>query len=271
MRKNNFVCKRTTFIINTRRLFLRNITQTIPRIATQNDWPKRIFNHATNKLKTLHKIWLKKKFKIKTNSKRRKQIEIKLLAETLFKDKKCSYNQNQTQLFFSNERLSSAEKLLKTLFMRVIEKEKYIYGTRLIKFDRKGYKRRTRILILTNKNLYLNKIKKTKYKIVDKIPLVYINKFDITSGKDNFLLIKISSNYKQTKGDLILEIPYLIEFVTQFVRISKNASILNINRINVTKKMTHNIRGSKSGTIEFKENTISSILKGKNQNLIVSG
>lgn len=31
------------------------------------------------------------------------------------------------------------------------------------------------------------------------------------------------------QGDIILEVPYLIEFVTKFINLSKNCKLLNIN------------------------------------------
>ncbi|XP_050437146.1 unconventional myosin IC-like isoform X2 [Adelges cooleyi] len=273
MKKNNITCKRTAFIVNTRRLVVRNLTQTLPRIVSHRGWPKQILNHATKKFRKWHKIWLQKKYKMAMDSRHRKQLELKILAETLFKDKKWNYGQCSSHFSFQGERLNITEKSLRATFMHTVPKEKYVYGSRVVKFDRKGYKKRSRLLILTTKTLYLNQVVKNKLKTVDKIPLIYVNKFEVTSGKDNFLLIKISSQYKQTKGDLILEIPYLIEFITKFINISKKCTLLNINRIDIGQKLTHTIKGSKSGVIELKENKSATpiIMKDKNKNLIVSG
>jgi len=38
------------------------------------------------------------------------------------------------------------------------------------------------------------------------------------------------------QGDIILEVPYLIEFVTKFINISGNYKLLNINKLGVNKK-----------------------------------
>lgn len=81
----------------------------------------------------------------------------------------------------------------------------------MVKFDRKGYKRRTRLLILTNKSLCLNKILKNKLKPKEKIPLDFIKKLEVTSGRDNFLLIKISPQYKHNK---VLTLRYTIIIVS---------------------------------------------------------
>ncbi|KAL5234355.1 hypothetical protein ACI65C_001765 [Semiaphis heraclei] len=229
-----------------------------------------MFIKATNKLRKIHMIWKNKRYKISQDLKRKKQIEMKMLAEYLFKDKKCSYDCDTRRLFMI-ERLNSLEKYLKMTFMRTLN-EKYLFGVRVVKFDRKGYKRRTRLLILTNKSLYLNQILKNKLKPKEKIPLDFIKKLEVTSGRDNFLLIKISTQYKHNKGDIILEVPYLIEFVTKFINISGNYKLLNINKLGANQTLLHDIKGSKSGVIELKEdNSTPSITKNKNKSLIVRG
>lgn len=55
------------------------------------------------------------------------------------------------------------------------------------------------------------------------------------------LLIFITIIYNLCKlfplqGDIILEVPYLIEFVTKFINISGNYKLLNINKLGVNKK-----------------------------------
>lgn len=45
----------------------------------------------------------------------------------------------------------------------------------------------------------VNQILKNKLKPKEKIPLDFVKKLEVTSGKDNFLLIKISPQYKNNK------------------------------------------------------------------------
>lgn len=109
---------------------------------------------------------------------------------------------------------------------------------------------------------------KNKLKPKEKIPLDFVQKFEVTSGRDDFVLIKISPQYKNNKvctvtfytfmveflvlnpsivhngaiivvylqGDIILEVPYLIEFVTKFINLSKNCKLLNINGLGDNQK-----------------------------------
>lgn len=86
----------------------------------------------------------------------------------------------------------------------------------MVKFDRKGYKRRTRLLILTNKSLCLNQILKNKLKPKEKIPLDFIKKLEVTSGRDNFLLIRISPEYKHNKVYTLNIVFYYISIIYIF-------------------------------------------------------
>jgi len=73
------------------------------------------------------------------------------------------------------------------------------YGVRVVKFDRNGYKRRTRLLILTNGSLCLTRILENKLKPKEMIPLGFVRKLEVTSGTDDFLLVKISPQCKRSK------------------------------------------------------------------------
>lgn len=86
------------------------------------------------------------------------------------------------------------------------------YGVKVTKFDRKGYKRRTRLLILTSKTLYLKQVHKNKLNPKEKIPLDLIKKLEVTAGKDNFLLVKICPQYKHNKVYCIIYAPRLFTY-----------------------------------------------------------
>lgn len=98
----------------------------------------------------------------------------------------------------------------------------------MVKFDRKGYKRRTRLLILTNKSFCLNKILKNKLRPKEKIPMDFIKKLEVTSGMDNFLLIKISPQYKHNKVYCIY-ILYTIQQKSYYTNVSILTFVLYIN------------------------------------------
>lgn len=133
------------------------------------------------------------------------------------------------------------------------------YGCNVIKFDRHGYKRRNRLLFISRKHFYVVVEGDKQFKIKHKIPFETILKLEITSERDNFLLIRIPTQLTKDKviinffqkyftcivlylnrnffffnllqGDVILEVPNLIEVITKIVSITNNLNLLNVNTI----------------------------------------
>lgn len=73
------------------------------------------------------------------------------------------------------------------------------YVTKVTKFDRRGYKPRERIMAVTAGNILI--IEKTckHQKIKDNLPLNYLLGLQMTSGMDNFLLVKVSEQLLKSK------------------------------------------------------------------------
>lgn len=105
------------------------------------------------------------------------------------------------------------------------------YTSPVHKFDRHGYKRRDRILLVTDKTLYLLVEEGKHLKLKHKLPLNTILKLEVTSEMDRFLLIRIPVDLKRDKGDLILELPNVIEAVTMIVSVTNNPDLVNINSL----------------------------------------
>lgn len=177
----------------------------------------------------------------------KKQFQLKILAETLFKDKKKSY-QASFKSKFLNERFGNEFLELKEHFVNNIlpTGENIKYGTPVIKFDRHGYKQRERILILTEKAVYVIDTKSLKLK--HRFSYEIIIELAVTGESDNLLIVRIPTDLKKDKGDLILEVPYLIEAVTKAIDITNNPKILNIVHKD---SLSHKLVNGKEGTIDF--------------------
>lgn len=101
------------------------------------------------------------------------------------------------------------------------------YATPVLKYDRHGYKPRDRVIMITNKNLHVIEVKnspKVKHILaLSKLSLV------VTPENDKMLLVQIPEELmKKDKGDLILEVPHLIETVTKIVSVTKKPDMLTI-------------------------------------------
>lgn len=107
------------------------------------------------------------------------------------------------------------------------------YATKVTKFDRRGYKPRERILVLTAESISIvEKIDKTK-KPKDHLPLAYVTCLQMTSGTDNFLLIKVSEQLENCKVRSIIHYHQLLLFIiTCLTHVSKLHTSIQFNNIN---------------------------------------
>lgn len=95
-----------------------------------------------------------------------------------------------------------------------------------MKYDRHGYKPRERILIVGDKSLFLLDAK--TYKQKHRVPLSKIPKIVLTKERDGLLLIRIPLELKKDKGDLILDIPNIIECAIWFITASNRKDLVEI-------------------------------------------
>lgn len=95
-----------------------------------------------------------------------------------------------------------------------------------MKYDRHGYKPRERILIIGDKSFFLLDAK--TYKQKHRIPLSKIPKVVVSKEGDGLMLIRIPLELKKDKGDLILDIPQVIECSIWFITASKKNELIEI-------------------------------------------
>lgn len=88
---------------------------------------------------------------------------------------------------------------LRNLALNISSGKIFQYSTSVVKYDRHGYKPRERILLVTNKAIYLldgngGKVYKQKHKLpLDVISLV------VTAENDGLLMIRIPAELKKDK------------------------------------------------------------------------
>ncbi|XP_014240343.1 myosin-IB isoform X2 [Cimex lectularius] len=262
------------FIQTTKFHYLLRLSKSLPKSVLDDSWPKapRVCQAASELLRPMHKRWLAMKYRLSLTPERKLQLDLKVLAEALFKDQKKSY-EHSLPIPFVDNRLTDVQNSIKKPFFasESILGDTIQYGCNVVKFDRHGYRRRNRLLFVSDKHIYLVMEGEKQFKIKHKIPLQSISKLEVTSERDSFLLIRIPPHLTKDKGDIILEVPNLIEVITKIVHIMKNKEILNINSIK-DGKIAHNLTDGKQLTIDL---TLGSngpgISKGKSGQLIVVG
>ncbi|XP_022192264.2 unconventional myosin IC isoform X3 [Nilaparvata lugens] len=263
------------FIRTARVLYLERLASSLPTSLLSSKWPVPpiVCSQASHELKRLHRLWLAKKYRDNITPERKKQMELKVLAEKLFKGKKKSYPQSVGQLFVDDRLSSDVYKPIKGNFISQLQNgEKPVYFGAVYKFDRHGYKRRDRIMVVTNSALYLVSEEGKQFKQKHRLSFENILKLEITSESDNFLLLRIPpEQIEKDKGDLILEVPNLIEAITKIISVTKQTDLLNVNSI-TSGTISHNLSGGKQGIIDITQGMNGpTISKGKSGHLIIVG
>ncbi|XP_034942192.1 unconventional myosin IC isoform X2 [Chelonus insularis] len=242
--------------------WLIRLSKTLPPGVLNNYWPPCPYacREASEHLRVMYKKWKVRKYRLSLSEAEKKQFELKVLAEQLFKRKKNSYPKSIGPRF-EEDRLGNEYNALKQTFIANVlpAGENCKYCTPVVKYDRHGYKPRERALILTEKAVYiLDTIK--PFKLKHRLPYESIQELVVTAESDNLLIVRIPPELKKDKGDLILEVPHIIEALTKAISITNNPKILNI----VNKEtVSHKLVSGKEGTIEFRRGSTPAISKNR--------
>nr|CAD7403468.1 unnamed protein product [Timema poppensis] len=215
--------------------YLLRLTRSLPQKLLDNSWPPypHVCKEASYHLQRMHKRWQARNYRKALAPEKKIQFELKILAESMFKDKKKSYEKSVGP-FFIDDRLNEEQKPLRQSFEvnNLQSGEKILYASSVIKYDRHGYKPRERALLLTNKRVYL--LEGKTFKIKHNLPLEYVLELVLTTESDNLLLLRIPPDMKKDKGDLILEVDHIIEAVTKIVDITKkpqNVKVIDASQL----------------------------------------
>jgi myosin I len=183
-------------------------------------------------LQRMHRRVLSRKYRLALTAEKKRQYELKVLAERLFESKliitwssltknensgkKKSYAssfgppfqevrlsnehfQHKTQ--YETNQMDPGEKLVVIYhiwtFLSELHNFKLQYCTSITKYDRHGYSPRARALILTNKAIHIVDTK--GFKVKHKLQLDCITELVVTSETDGLLLVRIPLDLKKDK------------------------------------------------------------------------
>ncbi|KAJ3661535.1 hypothetical protein Zmor_005928 [Zophobas morio] len=243
--------------------WLLRLSKSLPQDILNRTWPPcpHVCQEASRYLERLYGAHLSRIYRRKLSPEREAQLRLKVLAEKLFKDKKNSY-QSSIPHWFKNDRVSDS--VPKQNYGTILNGEKELYASSVMKYDRHGYKPRERVILITKKNLYLLEIKNAP-KIKHSLPLNKLT-FVVTPNVDKMLLVRIPEDLmKKDKGDLILEVPHIIEAMTHIINITDNPGLLTIYD---KTPIEHSMKG-KRGTIDVIIGNSESIHKDKTGHLLI--
>lgn len=254
--------------------YLLRLSKSLPQNLLDTSWPAAPSSctKASGVIYGLHRTFLARKYVRALTPEKRSMFEEKVLAEQLFKGKKSSYPSSLPSWFVTSRLTTADESLRKATFEESIKTpgEKTKYSISCTKYDRHGYKPRERLLILTSGALYLLEAKDHKLKQKHRFSLKEIQGLHVSPNNDNLLLIQIPvENAKKDKGDLILNVPNVIEAATKIITVSDNSEVLKIAE---SDSIGHTMKDGKQGTIMLDTGSMTVINKSKEGKLhVVSG
>ncbi|XP_028159823.1 unconventional myosin IC isoform X1 [Ostrinia furnacalis] len=251
--------------------WLKRLSTQLPRKILDLSWPQcpATCQEASKELHRLHRAHLSRKYRLALSPADKKQFELKVLAEKMFKGKKNNYPGSVRERFVE-DRLTGEHQVLRNSFMASPSwpsGEQLIYSCEAVKYDRRGYKPRERALLASDKALYvLDAAGRKTYKLKHRLPLDKL-RVVVTNETDSLLLIKIPQELKKDKGDLIISVTHLIEALTIVTDYTKKPELIEIVD---TRTIAHNlVNGKQGGTIEVTNGPQPTIHRAKSGNLLV--
>ncbi|XP_037294440.1 unconventional myosin IC isoform X2 [Manduca sexta] len=251
--------------------WLKRLATRLPTKVLDLSWPPcpATCLAASQALHRMHRAHLARKYRLALSEEDKKQFQLKVLAEKMFKGKKNSYQSSIAERF-SDDRMTPEHRILRNTFMASPSwptGEQLMYSCEAVKYDRRGYKPRDRSLLASDKALYvLDASGRKTFKLKHRLPLDKL-RVVITNESDSLLLIKIPQDLKKDKGDLIISVTHLIEALTIVTDYTKKPEIIEIVD---TRTIAHNlVNGKQGGTIEVTKGPQPAIQRAKSGNLLV--
>uniref|UniRef100_A0A8C9XAB2 Myosin Ic, paralog b n=1 Tax=Sander lucioperca TaxID=283035 RepID=A0A8C9XAB2_SANLU len=249
------------FLDYVRYSFLMKLHRNLPKNVLDKSWPTppAALAEASEHLRKLcmqNMVWSYCK---KISPEWKHQMEQKMIASELFKDKKDNYPQSVPKLFVST-RLNGED--INPKVVQALGSEKMKYAVPVTKYDRKGYKARPRQLLLTANSAVI--IEETKLK--QRIDYGALKGISVSSLSDGLFVLHVSSDDNKQKGDVVLQSDHVIETLTKIAICSDKINSININQGSIT----FTVGQGKEGIIDFTPGSELLVAKAKNGHLSCS-
>uniref|UniRef100_A0A8D0AYZ3 Myosin Ic, paralog a n=1 Tax=Sander lucioperca TaxID=283035 RepID=A0A8D0AYZ3_SANLU len=243
------------FLDHVRYSFLKNLRKNLPKSVLDKNWPTPppSLIEASEHLRRVHMRNMVMKYCRRVQPEWKKQMMQKVVASEIFKDQKDSYPQGVGRLFLDSrlEREQINLKVIQTL-----------YGVSVVKHDRRGFKPRSRQLLLTNTFAVL--VDRTKLK--QRIDYTALRGISVSSLSDGMFVLHLPNEDNKQKGDLVLHCNHVIELVTKLAMMASKVNYVNISPGSIRFAMA---RG-KEGIIDFVRGSELKVTKGKRGHLLVT-
>uniref|UniRef100_A0A669BFT1 Myosin Ic, paralog b n=1 Tax=Oreochromis niloticus TaxID=8128 RepID=A0A669BFT1_ORENI len=248
------------FLDYVRYSFLMNLRKNLPKNVLDKSWPTppAALTEASEHLRKMcmqNMVWSYCK---KINPEWKHQMEQKMIASEIFKDKKDNYPQSVPKLFVST-RLDGEN--INPKVVQALGSEKMKYAVPVTKYDRRGYKPRHRQLLLTANSAVIAEEGKLK----QRIDYGTLKGISVSSLSDGVFVLHVPSEDNKQKGDVVLQSDHVIETLTKLAICADKINSININQGSIKFTMGQ----GKEGIIDFTPGSELLVAKAKNGHLSV--
>uniref|UniRef100_A0A665VA26 Myosin Ic, paralog b n=1 Tax=Echeneis naucrates TaxID=173247 RepID=A0A665VA26_ECHNA len=249
------------FLDYVRYSFLMKLHRNLPKNVLDKSWPTppAALTEASEHLRKLcmqNMVWSYCK---KISPEWKHQMEQKMIASEIFKDKKDNYPQSVPKLFVST-RLNGED--INPKVLQTLGSEKMKYAVPVTKYDRKGYKARQRQLLLTGNSAVIVEEAKLKQRIEYGV----LKGISVSSLSDGVFVLHVPNDDNKQKGDVVLQSDHVIETLTKIAICADKINSININQGSI--KFT--VAQGKEGIIDFTPGSELLVAKAKNGHLSVT-
>ncbi|XP_056330359.1 myosin Ic, paralog b isoform X2 [Danio aesculapii] len=249
------------FLDYVRYSFLMKLHRCLPKTVLDKSWPTPppALVEASAQLRKLcmqNMVW---KYCKTINPEWKHQMEQKMVASEIFKDKKDNYPQSVPKLFV-NTRLNGED--INPKVLQALGNEKMKYAVPVTKYDRKGYKARNRQLLLMSDSAVI--VEEAKLK--QRIDYNSLNGISVSSLSDGMFVFHVASDDNKQKGDVVLQNEHVIETLTKVAICADKINRININQGSIK----FDVAQGKEGIIDFTAGSELLIAKAKNGHLSVT-
>ncbi|XP_062873464.1 myosin Ic, paralog b isoform X3 [Trichomycterus rosablanca] len=249
------------FLDYVRYSFLMTLYRNLPKDVLDKSWPtpSPALNEASEHLRNMcmqNMVW---KYCKNINPEWKHQLEQKVVASEIFKDKKDNYPQSVAKPFLST-RIDGEE--INPKVLQALGTDKMKYGVPVTKFDRRGYKPRSRQLLLTSNSAII--VEESKLK--QRIDYDSLRAISVSSLSDNIFVLHVACEDDKQKCDAVLQSENVIETLTKVAICADK-----VNNINITQgSIAFRVCPGKEAIIDFSSGSEMVIGKSKNGNLSVT-
>ncbi|ELR61886.1 unconventional myosin-Ic isoform X1 [Bos indicus] len=248
------------FVDHVRTSFLLNLRRQLPRNILDTSWPTPppALREASELLRELCRKNMVWKYCRSISPEWKQQLQQKAVASEIFKGKKDNYPQSVPRLFIST-RLGADE--INPRVLQALGSEPIQYAVPVVKYDRKGYKPRSRQLLLTPNAVVIVEDAKVK----QRIEYTNLTGISVSSLSDSLFVLHVQREDNKQKGDVVLQSDHVIETLTKTALSADRVNNININQGSIT------FAGGpgRDGIIDFTPGSELLITKAKNGHLAV--